>query len=470
MRRSLQLLSKGTSFLTVKVACTAELSDLKCLVVRTPREVLNIIALDSLLIIDKLIVNNERAAISIGNVNYLMISSYIMNLVLFPCMEHLDVTKLKSEYSQRAVMLNLQYLEDVLVLKLPENCPLLSTFTSDIKYIKKLENLQLLKSCTNDMIKELGENCPNMNYINISFSTDVENKCLPDLLNLKKITYLNISSTSISINTYKIILNKLKLITNISWSENYIEEILTDIDEEILKNKVTFEGKIKAPKILVERCPNIKSLTLETSEIIDLTPISEFCNLENITLNGVNFALCNLENIFRGLGSMLRDLYLKSVEDLKISTIIECCERLQSLSIENCKFSSDEINTVPSMSHFLSLTKLSLMSNTGDTWYLNNVKYYKNLKSLNADSVDGFDDDFFKEAFENDAFKKLNEFAVRIGGRLSIRTANLLIDSCPDLKVIGYLHEWTGLNTLDTEKIVEGIWENNYNLKVWLHG
>ncbi|KAJ9590450.1 hypothetical protein L9F63_016537 [Diploptera punctata] len=466
MRKSIHDLRTAVSLNKVTNYCTKELEPLNFRMFISSLEIQKRIALDAILIVDKLITKNERSVISIGHSTYSAISSIIMENILISYMEHLDVTKLKNRHSQKALILNIKWLKGILELTLPENCPALPEFTRDMKYLKKLEKFQLLTSCTDAIIKRLGENCPNMNYLNISFSKKVTNECLQNLLSLKKLTYLNISSTYISIDTYKIILNQLKSITNISWRENGIEEILTDIDEEILKHKDTFEGKIKAPKILVGRCPNIVSLTLETSEIIDLTPISEFGTLENVTLNGVNFALCNVVNIFGELGIFLSSVYLKSIEELNVSILVKYCMCLHSLTIENCKFSSDEINTVFAMPHFQNLTKLSLMSNTGDRWYINNVKYYKDLWTLNADSVEGFDDDFFKEAFENGAFTNLHEFTVRKGGRISIKTANLLIDSCPDLKVIGYLKEWTGLTPIDTEMIMEKIRENNYNLKV----
>ena len=71
-----------------------------------------------------------------------------------------------------------------------------------LKYLHSLQHLTLNNDCQNETLAVLGQNCPDLRFLDITSSTNVTDQGVTWLLRCKKLTHLQLYQTSITCDAY----------------------------------------------------------------------------------------------------------------------------------------------------------------------------------------------------------------------------------------------------------------------------
>ena len=411
--------------------------------------------------------NNLMSRLSITHQSFLGL--LLLRATIMPNTEVIDLTKLKSEYVIKFSVHCLLYYSNVTVLKVPsilDDLTLNGIVKERVENIMNLIHFEFKEACEDDLIEELSKHCPNLKKLVVKSSTKVTDSSVEFLLKMKNLSELNVSSTSITTGGYRSILEGSKGILNICWHLPDIETVLADINGDTLMNKEVFCGYLTSFVNLVEKCPNIKKVFLYNAMATNLAPSSNLNNLEVLDIKNLMFLLSSTDTALQNIGKNLKTLKLKNVENLDFRILVTHCICLQDLSLIRNNFVEEEFQVTAEMTHFDNLLRLDLQNNTSDKCYSDLVQDYKSLKCLNADGIIGFNDEYFINALTSGKLKDLELFVVQNCGDLGVTTAQLLIQNCPLLRVLGRLREWRSMNEDDIRSIANHIAEQNYDLEI----
>ena len=282
---------------------------------------------------------------------------------------------------------------------------------------------------------------------------------------MKKLNMLDVISTMITTDGYRRILEGLPNIKIINW--NSIAQLLGGINREVLTNKHTIHGILDSAEIVAQLCPNVSRLYLCIIADIDATHLFLLSDLITLTIYGAEiFSVHRSLNIFQFIGRKLQVLKFDYVKDLNMCPIFDYCVCLRDLSVSYSKFTKDELNISPNMEHFKSLLQLKLKINEDDHRMAGVVKFYTNLKTLLADCVEAFNDEYFADAFQSGGFRRIEAFFLRRCGNLSVTTVQLMMRNCRELTLLGYMRTWSAIKPEDVAHIEHEIRSNRYNMNL----
>ena len=420
--------------------------------------------------VDEVIHNSEQLAERsvVGNSRYQQISTMLMSSVMYRCLVSVDIKDLKSKFSVVAVVSCLHLVPRLEILKLPSRFDVNASLLDKIRHLPSLKHYEQPRYCDNDIIAEIGQHCRLVSRVVVNLSKDIDDICIPHLFHLEGLVNLNISETFVSKDGYLNILRELKGLKNLSWSYDFIDDILVALDASSLENKELAACNVENLQLLAEKCINITSLILYSYTVSEsLDALSRLQSLELLMAVGIKFAKFNAYSTFLSIGQRLKALTFKYVSDLDICIIIRNCVCLCKLEIWHCTFTTDTLYADLDMCHFHILNRLKLTNNEGDAWYIDILNNYTELEYLEVDSKVEFDDNYFLYAFAVDGFRRLKELYVKNGLKITARVADMLTEFCEDLRFLGKFKKWEHFTEEEFRDLTRRIREMNYDLKVY---
>jgi hypothetical protein len=240
----------------------------------------------------------------------------------------------------------------------------------------------------------------------------------------------------------------LPLIENIILS-SHSNTILENISKKNLPNITNVVASIDDTNILIDKCPNTHHLTLysHNKDTSNLTALTGLLVLH--VANGY-YETLNLKHVLSGVGPRHRELALFSIQNLNITDIITLCPFLETLVLDSCLFEPLNQNVVidPETSHFNHLLTLEITQMPDREFLYPHLRYCLNLQALDCTGLNVLDDDFMCDAVQGGSFRNITRlFIIETGcGVLTMRTADIVIQHCERLSVLGRLGTWRRLN------------------------
>jgi hypothetical protein len=338
----------------------------------------------------------------------------------------------------------------------------------NIHHLRKLKKFEYMYYSTNEVVEQLGLHCNALQVISLSNSRAVNNLCVPHLLKLQKLHYVDVSETSITCALYQFLLINLPEIVNIICKDLH-EKVLYNIGTESLNTIKHYRGCIINMDILTQKCSNITSLQLHqvNADVSNLTALN--C-LKSLEITKGNYETSNLQVILNDTGHKLTALGLYRVENVNISHIIMQCSGLIELSIEWCTFVPVDQNTVfhPKNPHFRSVIHLVISRSSKNEMPDQHLGYYVNLETFRWTGDEILNDDLISEAIRQGGFRNIVKILIYEAGDgiLTMRTVELLIRHCERLQTLGELEEWGRLTDDDKSNLKNIIKIRNLNLEI----
>ena len=390
----------------------------------------------------------------------------ILGSIFIPCFPQVDLRDC-DEFSLGLVIENFPMICSIQELILPRFIESTFLLEDKIAVLRNLRKLTYNSSCTNQILSTVARFCPQLTYIDVSYSSQVDDSSVNNICQLPSLTVLYITKTSITLSGYGNILQNLPGLRNFSWKMP-IDELMRDLPCQITNKFHCVDAKIESANMLCARCPNIMKLSITNIGIrIDLSILSRLRHLKYLCIYNFNFLTSKFGCLLQQSGQNLETLLIRSVVKVDFGTIVNNCSNLKSLLLRGCKFNTSSlVNKEDSSPHFKNLRLLELNSNFGVENFYNYIELYENIEEFHIANIDEFHDYFIINLVVKEVFKNLHTFYA-IWCPLTQKTADFLIDNCDKLTTLGCLSLWEigchGIENLKTKV-------RNNNLGVTLDG
>jgi hypothetical protein len=309
------------------------------------------------------------------------------------------------------------------------------------------------------VVQQLALHCRKLEEIDVSNSAAVTNASVEHLKKIKDLSYVSLMRTSVTTESYGLLISELPKITNIN-CQFRIFDVLNSISSESLHNITSINSRIYDASMLTRKCPNI-TIVIVACVDGDLSSLATLNKLVELHIDNGDYLKSNMETVLQGVGHRLERLYLCSVRNVNMSHIVTLCSCLLSLKIKYCTIVLTEFYTTVrrDLPHFKSVNSLIISFSPVSEVYNVPLGYYINLEVFVCRGVKFLSDGFVDQAVKNGAFRSIKHFVVYGGesGDLSMNTVRLLLDNCEHLKTLGRLGTWcnvTAQNIRHLESIV----------------
>jgi hypothetical protein len=332
-----------------------------------------------------------------------------------------------------------------------------------IQILTHLQEFYYHTGCTTEIIIQLSKYCSGMKRISVQNSRRVDDKCVEHLLRLGQLFSLNVAETSVSTNSYAALLSGLPQIQDVTWFR-LIDPVLGNINQR-LPSVTAFVGRISVAELLVHKCPNITNLSLY-SPTQDISGLGELRNVVSISIRNCSSIIIRFSEVIRRLGRRLKTLQLGRVENINMNDLINYCTSLHSLRINFCRMIFTGVFD-PELPHFQNLKELRLRRNSGPFDFCFVLHLYVNLSVIHVVTMAQMTDVVIRQIVTGGGFKNITEFVLAHCGYLSMNTAWLLMQNCPNLTKIGNISSWDAVTKEDVVTFMRFV--RNTNIKLSLH-
>jgi hypothetical protein len=364
----------------------------------------------------------------------------MLKAVLLPCISECDIGIADSDFVQELLIKLLYVIPNITSLNLPpvQRPSYMQLLVERIQILTHLQEFHFHTGCTTEIIVELSKYCPQMKKLSVQDSRRVDNKCVEHLLKLRHLLSLNVAETSVSTNSYTALLSGLPQIQEVTWFRP-IDPVLRNLTV-CLPSVTVFVGTISDAELLVQKCPNITKLLLYFPTQ-DFSDVGKLRNVTSVSIRKCSYTVIRFNDVIRQFCSTLTILNMHQVENIHMDDIINYCTGLHSLWINFCHITYTEIFH-PELPHFQNLKKLSLRRNWGPFDFCSVLHLYVNLNVLHVVGMGQITDTVIGHIVTAGGFRNVTEFEFIRCGYLSMDTACLLMQNCPNLTKLGDINTW----------------------------
>ncbi|CAG9771974.1 unnamed protein product [Ceutorhynchus assimilis] len=344
-----------------------------------------------------------------------------------------------------------------------------------IKIMKNLHTICLCFDCSDLVIQTLSENCPNLQNIDVTSSRSVTDRSVPFLLNCTNLKELQLYRTSVTTSGLARLISGLPMLQNIGRNDEF-REIISKIHHITgLTRLETKDLPTESLRLLVNMLPNIEYICLFHDIVVaDLSVLISLTNLKQLKLLSYAFYQDSLKQLLEIQGKNFTHLHLEHVEEMDFNVLLiigKSCPKIKSLVFYNCDFrhNNQNINVQPILSskpYFHSLERIFWVvdSNINHLEFI--LSHSVNIKYIHLGSSTGITHGNIVNILRVNPMKCLEEFRVLYSSDMSMRTVQLLLASCTNLKVLSELESWQGIRMEELKVFKEQIRRSNFDLDI----
>jgi hypothetical protein len=392
------------------------------------------------------------------------ICANMLKAVLLPCMSTYNIGTTKSDFVQILLIKLLYVIPNIkaLIFSSKERLNYMQPFMERIHILTQLQEFVFNFGCTTEIIIELSKYCPHLIKLSVRDSRRVDDECVEHLLKLTHLRALNVADTSVSINGYRALLWGLPQIQDVIWFRP-IDPVLRGLTG-CLPSVREFVGMVSAAQLLVEKCPNITRLLLH-SPTEDISDLGELRSVAEMSIRQSCCIAIRFNALIINLGPNLTKLEMHRVLNINLNELINYCTVLEELSICFCHITCTG-KFDGKLPHFINLKELRLKQNKALFDSSSVLPLYVNLNVLHVVGMRQITNASVSQIVTAGGFINLTELVVDHCGNLSMETALLLMDSCPNLTKFGNINSWPGVSNEELATLVNFFRHNNLSLNV----
>lgn len=379
---------------------------------------------------------------------------------------------------------------------------------------QNLHSLVLRSVCDNEILKLIGRSCPNLHYLDATSSWLVDDGGIrqlcfkePELHNevgdsysdgnesyvdmyfrihadelnpccrtLHEVRIQDTNTSEVGVVMLVLFLPNLKSLGGFIYYRNVGDAIVSLGLDRTLQLSLTDLWDTSMPPdkaaLLSQSVPNLSSLYTRGSWLCSLTV---FKHLQSLTVDFdfVDFSFLLEEYLIQAGRSLKKLVLVDQNHPISLVMLGQNCPSLEELG---AKIEGDWCGKSGPMLPKLKTCRVRI----GLTATLKSLLVYaKNLTNLEftveedncGDGCEVFDDFVISQSLaENPCPEKLRVFLVNTECAFSVHSVQLLMNSCPELRFLGELQVWTGVNERDVEDLFREIRERNLDLMLRFRG
>ncbi|KAJ8967905.1 hypothetical protein NQ317_000585 [Molorchus minor] len=344
--------------------------------------------------------------------------------------------------------------------------------------MKYLKSLCLCFDSNDVIVQVVGENCLNIQSLDLTSSRSVTDRCIPFLLKCRNLRELYLHRTSVSIVGHAQLIASLPKLEDIGRCDEF-GSIINNLHHNYYPSHGTFRlRKIQTRdlstenlRLFVEMFPKVEYISLfHDMQISDLTVLTSLNNLRELKLLSCAFYGDYLKQLLEIRGSNLISLHLEHVEEMDFKVLIDIsqyCPKLKSLVFYNCDF----INTVTLPCEkikvpFLNLERIFWVVDSAINHLEFILSHALNIQYIHLGSSTGITHSAVVNILNVNPMRHLKEFRVLYSSDMNMRTVELLLASCTNLSVLSELESWQGISIEELKIFKNHIYSNNFDLDI----
>lgn len=348
-----------------------------------------------------------------------------------------------------------------------------------ISNMKNLRSLCLCFDCTDMIIQVLCDNCPNLQCLDVTSSRSVTDRSIQCLLGCSQLKELQLHHTSITNEGLAHLLKGLPKIQEIGKCDAF-GEVLRYLYHDLkasgpfaLKRILTRDLSNESLKLFVDMFPNIESISLFyiSIPVADFTIFSSLDHLRELKLLSCAYYGDYLKQLLEVKGSNIEILHLEHVEEIDYDVLMhisEFCPFLKSLVIYNCDFLSNNFLSLPQPAKrpFQHLERLFWMVDGALPHLVYVLSNASHIKHIHLGSSTGMNHSSMVKILDINPMVYLEELRILYSSDMNMKTVELLVSKCENLKILSELESWQGISFDELKNFRNHINKKNFDLDI----
>lgn len=347
-----------------------------------------------------------------------------------------------------------------------------------ISNMKNLKSLCLCFDGTDVIVQTVGENCPKIQCLDLTSSGSVTDRCIPYLLKCQHLRELQLHRTSVTtIGMAQLIVGLPKLL-DIGRCDDfgnvikYLHQRYSNCGPFELKKIQSRDISTESLRLLVDMFPKIEYVSLfHDVQVSDLTVLISLDNLKDLKLLSCAFYGDYLKQLLEVRGNNITRLHLEHVEEMDFNVLVDisqCCPKLTSLVFYNCDFTTsswlrfDRLKVQP----FLNLERIFWVVDSAVQHLEFILSHALNIRYIHLGSSTGITHSSIVNILTVNPMKHLEELRVLYSSDMNMRTVELLLACCINIKVLSELESWQGISMEELKAFKHHINSNNFDLDI----
>ncbi|KAG5884760.1 hypothetical protein JTB14_029241 [Gonioctena quinquepunctata] len=349
-----------------------------------------------------------------------------------------------------------------------------------LESISKMKNLKSLCLCfdsTDVIVQTIGDHCPYMQCLDLTSSRSVTDRSIPYLLKCRNLRELQLHRTSVTTEGLAQLIIGLPKLQDIGRCDEF-GSVIKCLHQKYsrtgpfgLKKIHTRDISTENLRLFVDMFPKIEYVSLfHDEQISDLTVLISLDNLKDLKLLSCAFYGDYLKQLLEVRGGNITSLHLEHVEEIDFDVIVDisqCCPKLKSLVFYNCDFRNssvplDRLKVQP----FLNLERIFWVVDSAINHLEFVLSHAINIRYIHLGSSTGITHSSVVNTLSVNPMRRLEEFRVLYSSDMSMRTVELLLASCVNLKVLSELESWQGIQMEELKTFKEYISSHNFDLDI----
>lgn len=330
--------------------------------------------------------------------------------------------------------------------------------------------------CTDNIVTALAENCKKLKKLDVTASRSVTERSVTPLLSCKYLKEIILCKTSMSIPGYASLFLKHLNIEDIGRCDEfgYILEYIQENEDDTANSLCirTFESRnfsVEHLDLLVDMCPYITSLCLLRDErIVDLTILATLDYLTELKLLSCDFYTHGVKTLLEIKGPVIKNLHLEHVDELDLNALIsisQYCPDLNSLVLYNCEcIGNDPHPRKFAIPPFQCLEKVKYVIECENVHLEFLLSHCKNIKVIHLGASTGIGDELLRKILIRNPMCKLEELKILFSHDCSMKTIQLLMQHCNNLRRLSELENWPKISPTELSMFREELKSNNIKL------
>lgn len=349
-----------------------------------------------------------------------------------------------------------------------------------VSRMSNLHTLCLCFDCNDCIIQVLGENCPKLRNLDVTSSRSVTDRSIPALLKCKNLVELQLNRTSVSVYGYAQLLLGLPNLQDLGRCDEfgnvlkYLSEKHASASPFRIRKFQSRDVTTEHLKLLITMCPLVHNVSLfHDEEVSDITVLALLDNLSELKLLSCNFYTDCIKQLLEIKGCNITSLHLEHVEEVDLNALMyvsQYCPRLKNLVLYNCDFlahaslfaNPNKLQVKP----FQHLERVFCVADCASLHLEFLLTHCVNIKYIHLGSSTGIGHTLMAKILSTNPMRQLEELRILYSGDLSIRTVDLLLASCPKLRVLSELESWNGISLEELKYFKEYIERNNFDIDI----
>nr|CAI5869027.1 unnamed protein product [Callosobruchus analis] len=342
----------------------------------------------------------------------------------------------------------------------------------------KMRNLRSLCLCfdaTDQIVQMLAKSCPVLAFLDLTSSGSVTDRSVPHLLRLRELQEVQLHRTSVSATALAALVTGLTRLQSLGRCDDFASVVrhLHPTGCFPLRRVHTRDLSTDVLRLLVDIFPEIEYICLFLDEhSCDLTVLISLDRLRELKLLSCAFYGDYLKQLLEVRGRNITSLHLEHVEELDfrvLKDISQCCPYVKNLVFYNCDFSQSSsaltdvsFKTPP----FFCLERLFWVVDGVITHLEFILAHAFGIQYIHLGSSTGITHSSVVNILSKNPMRQLEEFRVLYSIDMSMRTVELLMASCINLKVLSELESWQGITLNELNAFKNYIVTNNFDLDI----